>query len=252
MSAILRVAPTWVSGPAAGPAHRYDAALVTRLVYVRHGESNVTVDRVIGGHRTCTGLSELGRQQAAALRDRWLARPEFTPDLIIASHYPRARETAAFVAQAFGDPPITIEEGFGEHDPGEECDGMSMAAFVERFGVDSWEMDPFGVTFPGGETLAAFHYRVGVAVRGLLDRHAGATIVVVCHGGVIDAVLRQALKTIPTGGFLIHTLNTSITELELVKPNTWRLHRYGDSSHLYGLPASTPSAKPLPDVPEGA
>ncbi len=231
---------------------RYDAALVTRLVYVRHGESNVTVDRVIGGHRTCSGLSDLGRQQAAALRDRWLARPEFVPDMIVASQYPRAQETAAVVAQAFGDMPVTVDAGFGEHDPGEDCDGMSMAAFVERFGVGSWELDPFGVTFPGGETLAAFHYRIGVAVRGLLDRYAGSTIVVVCHGGVIDAVLRQALKTLPTGGFLIHTLNTSITELELVKPNTWRLHRYGDSSHLAGLPTATPSATPLPDVPEGA
>lgn len=225
---------------------------MTRLVYVRHGESNVTVDRVIGGYRTCSGLSDLGRQQAAALRDRWLAAPEFQPDLIVSSHFPRARETAAFIAQAFEDMPVTIDEGFGEHDPGAECDGMSMAEFVERYGVESWEMDPFGVTFPGGETIAAFHYRVGAAVRGLLDRHAGSTIVVSCHGGVIDTVLRQALKTTPTGGFLIHTLNTSITELELVKSNTWRLLRYGDTGHLHGLPKATPSTKPLPDVPEGA
>ena len=39
--------------------------------------------------------------------------------------------------------------------------------------------------------------------------------------------------------FQIHTLNTSITELELVKPNLWRLNRYNDTAHLAGLPAST-------------
>ena len=33
----------------------------TTLVLIRHGESRTTVDRVIGGPRTCSGLSDLGR-----------------------------------------------------------------------------------------------------------------------------------------------------------------------------------------------
>lgn len=212
---------------------------MTRLIYVRHGESNTTVARVIGGPRTCTGLSSLGVRQAEALRDRWIAAPEFTPDIVIASHFPRARQTAEIVAQAFGDPSIVVDAGFGEHDPGVACDGMTMADFVDRFGTTSWEEDPFGVTFPGGETIADFHYRVGASVRRLVDEHAGSTVLVACHGGVIDTVLRQALKTAPTGGFNINTLNTSITELELVRPNRWSLRRYGDTAHLHGLPVVT-------------
>jgi 2,3-bisphosphoglycerate-dependent phosphoglycerate mutase len=212
---------------------------VTRLIYVRHGESNSTVARVIGGPRTCTGLSPLGVQQAQALRDRWTTAPEFTPDLVIASHFPRARQTAEIVAEAFGSPEIVTDEGFGEHDPGVDCDGMTMAAFVERWGTTSWEEDPFGVTFPGGETIAEFHFRVGTAVRRLVDTHPESTILIACHGGVIDTVLRQALKTAPTGSFNINTLNTSITELELVRPNRWSLRRYGDTAHLCGLPAAT-------------
>jgi broad specificity phosphatase PhoE len=39
---------------------------------------------------------------------------------------------------------------------------------------------------PGGETIALFHYRIGAAIRSLVDSHADATILVVCHGGVID------------------------------------------------------------------
>ena len=212
---------------------------MTRLIYVRHGESNTTVARVIGGPRTCTGLSPLGVEQSRALRDRWSSAPEFTPDLVIASHFPRAHQTAEIVAEAFGSPQIVTDAGFGEHDPGPECDGMTMEAFVERFGTASWEEDPFGVTFPGGETIAEFHYRVGAAVRRLIDEHAGKTVLVACHGGVIDTVLRQALKAAPTGGFNINTLNTSITELELVRPNRWSLRRYGDTAHLYGLPPVT-------------
>ena len=213
---------------------------MTRIIYVRHGESNATVSRTIGGPRTCSGLSPLGVQQAERLRDRWLAAPEFTPDVLIASHYPRARQTADIFAGAFGNMPVHTDEGFGEHDPGPECDGMPYPVFVETFGTDSWEDDPFGVTFPGGETLAAFQFRVGAAVRRTVELYPGGTIVVACHGGVIDSVLRQALKSAPTGGFHINTLNTSITELERRPQNTWALHRYADSAHLAGLPKATP------------
>jgi probable phosphoglycerate mutase len=213
--------------------------VVTHLIYVRHGESNTTVSRTIGGHRTCSGLSPLGVQQAERLRDRWLQHPEFVPDVVIASHFQRAKQTADIVAQAFAGADVVTDDGFGEHDPGPDCDGMSMEAFVDRFGVGSWEDDPFGVTFPGGETLAQFHFRIGTAVRRIVDRHPDKTVLVVCHGGVIDAVLRQALKTVPTAGFTVNTLNTSITELTLVRPNMWSMRRYGDAAHLAGLPASS-------------
>jgi 2,3-bisphosphoglycerate-dependent phosphoglycerate mutase len=215
---------------------------VTRIVYVRHGESNSTVARSIGGHRTCSGLSPLGVQQAERLRDRWKSAPEFVPDVVIASQFARARQTAEIIAEAFGSPELLIEPGFGEHDPGPECDGMMFDDFVDRYGNGSWEDDPFGITFPGGETLAAFHYRVGSTVRRIVDERPDQTILVACHGGVIDAVLRQALKTVPTGVFNINTLNTSITELHLQRPNRWSLRRYGDVAHLAGLPASTNEA----------
>jgi probable phosphoglycerate mutase len=212
---------------------------VTRLVYVRHGESNTTVSRIIGGFRTCSGLSPLGVQQAERLRDRWLAQPEFAPDLVISSHFQRARQTAEIVVQAFAGSQVVVDDAFGEHDPGPDCDGMTMDDFVDRFGTGAWEDDPFGVTFPGGETLAAFQFRIGSAVRRMVDAHPDKTVLVVCHGGVIDAVVRLALKTVPTGGFAINTLNTSVTELSLVRPNMWSMRRYGDAAHLAGLPAST-------------
>jgi 2,3-bisphosphoglycerate-dependent phosphoglycerate mutase len=223
---------------------------MTRLVLVRHGESVSTVERRIGGPRTCGGLSPHGVEQAERLRDRWIAGPEFTPDVVIASHYPRARETAEIVVPAWPGwtaERIVIDDAFGEHDPGPQCDGMSYAEFVEVHGVRSWQGDPFDVTFPGGETLAAFQYRVGAGVRRLLDEHRDATVLIACHGGVIDAILRQCLRTSGTGGFWIDTRNTSITELSFRHPEEgdgavaggaearwsgWTLHRYGDSAHL--------------------
>jgi probable phosphoglycerate mutase len=212
---------------------------MTRLIYVRHGESNTTVARVIGGPRTCSGLSPLGVQQSERLRDRWLAHREFEPDRILSSHFARARQTAEILAAAFGGVDVETDERFGEHDPGPDCDGMAMSEFVAAYGTESWEDDPFGVTFPGGETLALFHYRIGAAVRSLTDDHPDRTILIVCHGGVIDAAVRLALKTPSTGGFLLSTYNTSITELRLAQPNKWVLSRYGDAAHLAGLPPSS-------------
>jgi 2,3-bisphosphoglycerate-dependent phosphoglycerate mutase len=223
--------------------------LVTRLVLVRHGESVATVSRRIGGHRTCAGLSPLGRRQAEALHDRLQATGEISADLLYSSGYPRAIQTAEVIAPALGDLPVTIDEGFGEHDPGPDCDGLTFQEFVDRHGTPDWESDPHAVTFPGGETVAAFHLRVGAAMRAALERHQGATVVVVCHGGVVDAVLRSALRTSPTGVFEVHTLNTSLTELTLVAPGRWRLLRYNDTAHLAGLPAETPRHDPESSTP---
>jgi probable phosphoglycerate mutase len=208
-------------------------------VLVRHGESKTTVARVIGGPRTCTGLSPLGRQQAERLRDRWAAGTELAADVLISSHYVRALETAEIIAPALGGLDVVEDAGFGEHDPGPGCDGMSFDEYIKEYGTGWWEGDPFGTSFPGGETVAAFQFRIGQAIRRTVDAYADKTVVVACHGGVVDAVLRLALKAPGTGGFEIHTLNTSITELHLVKDNVWRLIRYNDIAHLAGLPAQT-------------
>lgn len=210
------------------------------MILVRHGESNTTVSRRIGGYRTCTGLSPLGRMQAERLRDRWAKHPEFETDVLISSQFPRARETAEIIAPGLGSPPIEIDDAFGEHDPGEDCDGITFDEFTSRYGERDWEADPFSIGFPGGETLAAFHLRIGEAISRTVRAHEGKTVVVTCHGGVVDAALRLALRVPSTGSFDIWTLNTSITELQLTRPGRWKLVRYNDHAHTAGLDRETP------------
>ena len=219
------------------------AASPTTLVLVRHGESNVTVNRVIGGYRTCSGLSELGRLQAERLRERLTTTRELTADVLISSNFPRAIETAEAIAPAFGNPTIEIDPGFGEHDPGPDIDGMTFEGYVERFGTPDWT-DPDVEVFPGGETVAAFHRRVGDALASTLEAHRGRSIIVACHGGVVDATFRHLLRTASTGSFELHTLNTSLTEFATAPSGEWRLKRYNDAAHLHGLPAETPRTTP--------
>ena len=207
----------------------------TRLVLVRHGESRATVERFVGGPRSCTGLTEQGRRQAEALRNRLSAGHDVEATALFASNFPRALETANIIAPSIGSLPVSVDSGWGEHDPGPDCDGMTYDEFIERFGMPRWDGDPHDVVYPGGETIAQFHDRVIEALRRTVRKHEGGTIVIACHAGVIDAVMRQTLHMHQTGKFELHTQNTSLTELLHVQGSKWRLVRYNDAAHLNGL-----------------
>jgi probable phosphoglycerate mutase len=176
-----------------------------------------------------------------ALRDRLITGRDVTANVLISSNFPRAMETAQILAPSLGSMSIDIDAGWGEHDPGPDLDGMSYDAYVAAFGSPTWS-DPNEVMFPGGETVGQFHTRVVRTLRETVRRHEGATIVVTCHGGVVDAVMRHTLQMHQTGKFELHTLNTSITEIVHVEGSKWRLIRYNDAAHLAGLESSS-----LPD-----
>jgi probable phosphoglycerate mutase len=65
-------------------------------------------------------------------------------------------------------------------------------------------------------------------------------VVVVCHGGVIDAAFRTLLRLPMTGSFELRTTNTSLTELVHVRAGRWQLIRYNDAAHLEGVSPETP------------
>jgi probable phosphoglycerate mutase len=207
-------------------------------VLVRHGESNATVERRIGGHRTCSGLSPLGHKQAEALAERLARTGEIGADVLIASNFARALETAEHLSPVW-DLEVEVDPALGEHDPGDDVDGMTFADFIAAHPGWSWGPDPYASGFPGGETIAAFHLRVGTAVSRIVREHAGQTIVIVCHGGVIDAVLRQLMRAPMTGSFELFTTNTSLTEFVTATRDGWRVVRYNDAAHLAGLPIAT-------------
>ena len=211
----------------------------TRIVLVRHGESIVTVNRILGGPRTCSGFSELVKLQEARLRYRLAHTRELDVDILMSSGFPRARETAEIIAPALSSLPISIDTGFGEHDPGPECDGLTFDEFVRRHGTPNWAGDPNAVFFPGGETIAQFHRRVSEALNQVLRKHAGKSVLIACHGGVVDAILRTTMQTPPTGAFEVHTKNCSITELVEVRAGHFAIVRYNDHAHLHGLPSAT-------------
>lgn len=212
------------------------AVTTTRLLLVRHGESQVTVRRVVGGERTCTGLSPLGVRQAEALRDRLRREGPLRLDALIASTLPRAYETAAIVGSALDADFSAREDDLVEQRPG-DADGVPFAEFASRFDAFDLRAEPDRPLAPGGESLHQFQARVVAAFDRIEQQFAGGTVMVVCHGGVIDIMFRRCLGIGITASFDLWTLNTSITEL--LHGERWVLRRYNDAAHLAGLPDKT-------------
>jgi probable phosphoglycerate mutase len=156
----------------------------TRIVLVRHGESVAQDQGIVGGHEGCRGLSDKGRRQVTALRDRLAATGELRNAAhLYSSVMPRAVETATILAPALelGEP---IEEcDLCEHHPG-EGDGLTWDEFNERYPVPK-RWDPDTRRDPGGETWAEMGDRVARGLDMLIERHPGETVVVACHGGVV-------------------------------------------------------------------
>lgn len=217
----------------------------TRLVLVRHGESRGQEGRFVAGHDGCKGLSERGRAQVTALRDRLAATGELGSDVVLyASVMPRAVETATILAPALGDPAVRQECDLCEFHPG-IGDGLPWDEFDARFPrPEDGAWDPDHRRVPGGDTWNEMTSRVSGAVDRLLAAHSGRTIVVACHGGPIVQVLLRFLaidagdRTRPRAW--LNPENASLTELRQGSSPyqtgalDWELVRFNDIAHLAG------------------
>lgn len=209
----------------------------TTIYLIRHAEaySNVNPGGTVAGMRGDVGLTELGRQQAQRLRDR-LASGEIRADALIASTLPRAQQTAEILAPALGLP-ITFDDEVQEMRVG-EADGMLWTAMQEQHGVPDFRRHPYRPLAPGGENWGQFVLRVGSTMDRIAHEHEGETVVVVTHGGFIDAsfLAHFGIGTLVQPQTELYTHNTAITEWEHHTHDDgsvrWRLVRYNDDLHV--------------------
>jgi broad specificity phosphatase PhoE len=205
----------------------------TRVVLIRHGESQAQVDRFVSGHDTCTGLSALGQEQAKRLRDRLLRSAELRhANAVYTSVLPRAIETAATIAPALGSGGFTAAEhcDWCEQHPG-EGEGLAFEDYDARFGVFNEGDNRERVRAPGSESVAMFVARIEKALLRLIEDHDGESVVIVSHGGVVGCAL-EVLGGIPFGSLVRYVENTSITELVRDGNDRWCLVRLNDAAHL--------------------
>ena len=210
---------------------------MTHLYLIRHGEATTQVHNFLRDD----GLTPLGITQAERLRDRLAATREIVADVLISSTLPRARQTAQIIAPAL-NLPIILDDDVQELRIG-EAEGMSIDEFKDKYGIPTFEEEPFRPVSPGGENWGQFVLRVATALARITEEHEEKSIVVVCHGGVVDCsfLYFAGLGTLRFPPIRFHTYNTSVTHwhkgTENDLPAHWQLIRYNDDLHVRDIHA---------------
>jgi probable phosphoglycerate mutase len=203
-----------------------------RVVLIRHGESQAMVDRIVSGHDTCNGLSDLGHEQAARLRTRLERTSELRDaSAVYTSVLPRAIETAAAIAPAVGGGLVAARHCDWCEQHAGEGEGLVIDEYDARYGGFNESDDRDLVRAPGSESVAVFVKRVERALLQVVDDHDGETVVIVCHGGVVNCAI-EVLGGVAFGTLVRYVDNTSITELLRDEDDHWWLARLNDAAHL--------------------
>ena len=206
---------------------------MTNIYIIRHGEAVCNVEGIVGGAEGCQGLTDRGHRQARRLQER-LAAGEIKADVLYASTFRRARETAEAVSSGIGLP-IQWDDEFQEVRPG-DADTLTYAEVRERFKIDAADR-VFAPWAPNAESWAMFNARAGRALNRVAHEHAGKTVVIVAHGGIVEAsfflFMGLPLRSGAHVGF--GTRHTSITHWRLdreAQSERWLLMRFNDATHL--------------------
>ena len=182
----------------------------TRLLLLRHGQTELSVERRYSG-RGNPALTEVGRQQATAAA-RYLAQRGGIA-AVFSSPLQRAYDTAATAAKALGLD-VTVDDDLIETDFG-AWEGLTFAQAAER-DPDlhrRWLRDT-GTTPPGGESFDEVLDRVLSVRERIIATQEGATVLVVSHVTPIKMLLRLALDA---GPGILYRLHLDLASLSIAE-----------------------------------
>jgi probable phosphoglycerate mutase len=203
----------------------------TLLYALRHGQTAWNAEQRIQG-QTDVPLDATGRWQAERLAQALAHEPLA---VIYSSDLQRALATARALAGTTGAAITTDarlrERGFGAFE------GHTYSDIERLWPAETarWRRRESGTGPEGGEALEAFYARSVDTVCELAAGHAGQTIAVVCHGGVLDCLYRAAVGVSLTAPRGWQMGNATINRL-LFNGERLSLVGWSDASHLDGDP----------------
>jgi broad specificity phosphatase PhoE len=197
------------------------------LILIRHAEVEIAYHRVFGGRIDMT-LSPRGHEQAIVLAN-WLTNRKL--DALYASPMKRVQETLVPFLKSAPTEQVIMND-LREVDFG-DWTGHGFEAVLEKFGAraSDWLDHIERGAIINGETGAQFRARVEPCVREIVQRHAGETIGIAAHGGVICMILslitglplsRISLFNIAYASVSQVLLHPHRVEFELVNFTPWR------------------------------
>lgn len=199
----------------------------TRIFAIRHGETAWNVDTRIQGQIDIP-LNDTGHWQARRLGQALEAEGIVA---LYASDLARAQQTAQALGQALSLP-VHLDAGLRERAFG--CfEGCTHSEIETRWPLDArrWRQREPDFGPDGGETLTDFYRRCVGAAEQLAHRHAGQSIALVAHGGVLDCLYRAATRQALHAPRTWSISNASINRL-LHTPDGFTLVGWADVQHL--------------------
>ena len=204
---------------------------VTRILAIRHGETAWNLDTRIQGHLDIP-LNDTGRWQARRMAEALSGEPI---QAVYSSDLQRAYETASILSelhpQLASQQPAPVpqlrERSFGDL----EGETWSEIETLRPRDSELWRKRVPDWAPKGGESLLQLRTRIANAVSGLAARHLGEQIVLVAHGGVLDALYRLATGLDISAPRSWSLTNTAINRL-LWSPESLTLVNWGDTRHL--------------------
>lgn len=198
-----------------------------RLLLVRHGQTRSNVEHLLDTAVPGADLSELGRDQAAALVP---ALGGLGVGAVTASTLVRTQQTAAPLAAHLGLP-VAVADGLREIEAGDlemRGDEESVRRYLDV--VAAWLHGDLSVAEPGAEDGHAFFARYDAAVADALAaaRAAGVeTVVLVSHGAAIRTWAGSRVRNV-SADFVIATglENTGVVDLVGSPEEGWTCERW--------------------------
>ncbi|MBX3644895.1 MAG: histidine phosphatase family protein [Rubrivivax sp.] len=215
---------------------------MTDFVVIRHGETDWNREHRFQG-QIDVPLNAIGQQQAQRLATALAGE---RVDLLLSSDLQRARQTALplerTLARTAQVQPGFREQGFGV------LEGLDVPTIKTRHPElwAQWLRHDADYALPSGESVRQFHARVLAALRDLAREHAGKTLLLVTHGGVLDMLWRTAHGLSLNGPRECAIPNTGINRLRW-RGDTLDILRWAEDAHLAGLPEQPATAPPTDD-----
>jgi len=202
----------------------------TRLCIIRHGETAWNAEGRVQG-QTDVPLSEVGRAQARAVGSALASRAGERFAALYASDLVRVTQTAAPASERLGLR-VRLDARLRERHYG-LFETLTYLDAKERFPEDyaRFKLRDPDYDFDTGESLRDFHSRAVECLSALVARHAGESILVFTHGGVLEMAYRYATGKPLSARRDFDIPNAALNWIE-AGPTGWSVEAWADCSHL--------------------